>query len=109
MFLDADAGITGVNFAVADSGGVVVVTNEGNGRFSSTAPRVHIALMGLERIVPDWPSASLVLESLARSATGQRLSVYTNVITGPRRTDDPDGRRRSMGHRRQRPHRGPLG
>src|SRR5690606_39511907 len=53
--------------------------------------RVHIALMGLERIVPDWPSASLVLESLARSATGQRLSVYTNVITGPRRADDPDG------------------
>ncbi|HLV90598.1 MAG: iron-sulfur cluster-binding protein [Acidimicrobiales bacterium] len=91
VFLDADAGITGVNFAVADSGSVVVVTNEGNGRFSSTAPRVHIALMGLERIVPDWPSASLVLESLARSATGQRLSVYTNVITGPRRADDPDG------------------
>ncbi|HEX6947858.1 MAG TPA: LutB/LldF family L-lactate oxidation iron-sulfur protein [Acidimicrobiia bacterium] len=91
VFLSADAGITGVNLAVAETGSVIVVTNEGNGRFSSTAPRVHIALMGMERIVPDWPSASLVLESLARSATGQRLSVYTNVITGPRRADDPDG------------------
>lgn len=91
VFLAADAGITGVNLAVADTGSIVVVTNEGNGRFSSTAPRVHIALMGMERIVPDWPSAAVVLESLARSATGQRLSVYTNVITGPRRPGDPDG------------------
>lgn len=90
-FLRADAGITGVNLAVADTGSVVVVTNEGNGRLSSTAPPVHIALMGLERIVSDWPSAAVVLESLARSATGQRLSVYTNVITGPRREGDPDG------------------
>lgn len=90
-FLAADAGITGVNLAIADTGSVVVVTNEGNGRLSSTAPRVHIALMGMERVVADWPSAAVVLESLARSATGQRLSVYTNVITGPRRADDPDG------------------
>lgn len=90
-FLEADAGITGVNLAVADTGSVVVVTNEGNGRLSSTAPPVHIALMGMERIVADWPSAAVVLESLARSATGQRLSVYTNVVTGPRREGDPDG------------------
>lgn len=90
-FLGADAGITGVNLAVADSGSVVVVTNEGNGRLSSTAPSVHIALMGMERIVADWPSAAVVLESLARSATGQPLSVYTNVLTGPRREGDPDG------------------
>src|SRR5690606_22992707 len=55
VFLAADAGITGVNLAVADTGSIVVVTNEGNGRFSSTAPRVHIALMGMERIGPDWP------------------------------------------------------
>ncbi len=90
-FLEADAGITGVNLAVAETGSVVVVTNEGNGRLSSTAPPVHIALMGMERIVADWPSAAVILESLARSATGQRLSVYTNVITGPRREGDPDG------------------
>jgi L-lactate dehydrogenase complex protein LldF len=90
-FLQADAGITGVNLAIADSGSLVLVTNEGNGRLCSTAPAVHIALMGMERIVPDWPSAAAVLELLARSATGQRLSVYTNVMTGPRTGEDPDG------------------
>lgn len=91
IFLEANAGITGVNLAVADTGSIVIVTNEGNGRLCSTAPRVHIALMGMERIVPDWPAAATILETLARSATGQRLSVYTNVITGPRRPNDPDG------------------
>lgn len=77
--------------AVADSGSVVLVTNEGNGRLTTTAPRVHIALMGMERIVPGWPDAAIILETLARSATGQRLSVYTNVVTGPKKTLDPDG------------------
>jgi L-lactate dehydrogenase complex protein LldF len=91
VFLEADAGISGVNLAVAESGSVVVVTNEGNGRLVTTAPRVHIALMGMERIVSRWEDAAVILEVLARSATGQRLSVYTNVITGPRRQDDPDG------------------
>ena len=91
VFLAADAGISGVNMAVADTGSVVLVTNEGNGRLTTTAPRVHIALMGMERIVPTWPDAAVILETLARSATGQRLSVYTNVITGPRRELDPDG------------------
>jgi L-lactate dehydrogenase complex protein LldF len=91
VFLEADAGISGVNLAVAESGSLVVVTNEGNGRLVTTAPRVHIALMGMERIVPRWEDAAVILEVLARSATGQRLSVYTNVVTGPRRADDPDG------------------
>lgn len=91
LFLRADAGISGVNMAVADSGSIVLVTNEGNGRLITTAPRVHIALMGIERIVSSWSDAAVVLETLARSATGQRLSVYTNVITGPRRVGDPDG------------------
>ena len=91
VFLSADAGISGVNMAVAESGSVVVVTNEGNGRLVTTAPRVHIALMGMERVVPGWEDAAVILETLARSATGQRLSVYTNVVTGPRRPDDPDG------------------
>ena len=90
-FLRADAGVSGVNMAVAETGSVVLVTNEGNGRLITTAPRVHIALMGMERIVSRWEDAAVVLETLARSATGQRLSVYTNVITGPRRGDDPDG------------------
>ena len=91
VFLTADAGVSGVNMAVADSGSLVLVTNEGNGRLITTAPRVHIALMGMERIVSRWEDAAVILEVLARSATGQRLSVYTNVITGPRREADPDG------------------
>jgi L-lactate dehydrogenase complex protein LldF len=90
-FLTADAGITGVNLAIAESGSIVLVTNEGNGRLTSTAPRVHIALMGMERIVTSWEEAAVILEVLARSATGQRLSAYTNVITGPRREADHDG------------------
>ena len=91
VFLTADAGVSGVNMAVAETGSLVIVTNEGNGRLITTAPRVHIALMGMERIVRSWEDASVILEVLARSATGQRLSVYTNVITGPRREGDPDG------------------
>lgn len=91
IFLEADVGISGVNLAVADSGSIVLVTNEGNGRLTTTAPRIHVALMGMERIVPSWADAAVVLEVLARSATGQNLSVYTNVMTGPRRSDDPDG------------------
>jgi L-lactate dehydrogenase complex protein LldF len=91
VFLKADAGISGVNMAIAESGSVVLVTNEGNGRFTTTAPRVHVALMGMERIVSRWEDAAVVLEVLARSATGQRLSVYTNVVSGPRRDGDPDG------------------
>lgn len=91
IFLRADAGITGVNVAIAESGSVVLVTNEGNGRLTSTAPRVHIAVMGMERIVSRWEDAAVILEILARSATGQRLSAYTNVVTGPRRLGDADG------------------
>ncbi|MEX2250878.1 MAG: LutB/LldF family L-lactate oxidation iron-sulfur protein [Acidimicrobiia bacterium] len=91
IFLRADAGISGVNIAVAESGSVITVTNEGNGRLVTTAPRVHIALLGMERIVSRWEDASVILEVLARSATGQRLSSYTNVVTGPRREGDEDG------------------
>lgn len=90
-FLAADMGISGVNFAVAESGSIATVTNEGNGRLTTTAPRVHVALMGMERIVPTTSDLAHMFEVLARSGTGQRLSVYTNVITGPRRPGDPDG------------------
>jgi len=91
VFLRADAGISGVNVAVAESGSLITVTNEGNGRLITTAPRVHIALLGMERLVSRWVDASVILEVLARSATGQRLSSYTNVVTGPRREADEDG------------------
>ena len=90
-FLQADAGISGVNMAVAESGSIVLVTNEGNGRLVTSAPPLHIAVMGMERIVARWEDAGVILELLARSATGQRMSVYTNVLTGPRRHGDPDG------------------
>ncbi|MDH3307663.1 MAG: LutB/LldF family L-lactate oxidation iron-sulfur protein [Acidimicrobiia bacterium] len=91
IFLAADMGISGCNMAIADTGSIVLVTNEGNGRLTTTAPRIHVVVMGMERIVESMPDAATVLEVLARSATGQRLSVYTNVITGPRRPADPDG------------------
>jgi L-lactate dehydrogenase complex protein LldF len=84
VFLAADAGITGVNFAVADSGCFVIVTNEGNGRMCSTLPPVHIGLMGLERIVPSFAELGVLMPLLTGSATGQRASTYLNVIGGPR-------------------------
>jgi L-lactate dehydrogenase complex protein LldF len=91
VFLDADIGISGVNFGVAETGTICVVTNEGNGRMVTTVPRTHIALMGVERIVPTMDDLALMLSLLPRSATGQKLSVYTSVIMSPRRADDPDG------------------
>lgn len=91
IFLQADMGVSGVNFGVASSGSVCTVTNEGNGRLTTTAPRVHVAVMGMERLVPDDTDLAVMLEILPRSATGQALSVYTNIITGPRRPGDPDG------------------
>ncbi len=90
-FLAADMGVSGVNFAVAETGSLCLVENEGNGRLSTTVPRVHVALLGIERIVPTAQDLSVLLRVLARSGTGQALTVYTNVITGPRRADDPDG------------------
>ena len=90
-FLGAGVGITGVNFAVAATGSICLVENEGNGRMCSSLPPTHIALMGLERIVADFAELDVMLNLLARSATGQALTVYTNIITGPRRGDELDG------------------
>ncbi len=91
IFLTADMGISGVNFAVAESGSICLVTNEGNGRFTTTAPRIHVAILGMEKIVPTFEDLGVMLNVLARSATGQKMSVYTSVITGARRPADPDG------------------
>ncbi|MDX1449706.1 MAG: LutB/LldF family L-lactate oxidation iron-sulfur protein, partial [Acidimicrobiia bacterium] len=91
IFLSADMGISGVNFAAADTGTMVTVTNEGNARLCTTAPRIHVAVMGMERVVPTIADMQVMLEVLARSGTGQRLSVYTNFVTGPRHPDDADG------------------
>ena len=90
-YLRADMGITGVNFAVAETGTIVLVENEGNGRLTSTAPRIHVALMGIERTVATMDDLMPLLQVLARSATGQKLSVYTNFVTGPGRPGEADG------------------
>lgn len=83
VFLEADIGISGVNFGVAESGTLCIVTNEGNGRMVTTLPPVHIALMGIERLVPTLDDLALMLYLLPRSATGQKLTVYTSLIHGP--------------------------
>jgi len=91
VFFDADIGISGVNFGVAETGTLCVVTNEGNGRMVTTLPNIHIALMGIERIVPTLDDLALMLSLLPRSATGQKISVYTNLLNSPRQADDADG------------------
>ncbi|MCS7011672.1 MAG: LUD domain-containing protein [Anaerolineales bacterium] len=83
VFLSAKVGISGVNFGVVESGTLVLVTNEGNGRMVTTLPPVHIALMGIERLVPSLDDLALFLSLLPRSATGQKLSVYTSFINAP--------------------------
>ena len=90
-FLQADMGITGANFAVADTGTVVLVTNEGNGRMVTTLPRVHVAVMGVEKVVPSLTDLAVFLAILAKSATGQKLSVYTSLVRGPRKPDELEG------------------
>ncbi len=83
VFLGADIGLSGVNFGVAATGGLCLVTNEGNGRMVTTLPRVYIALMGMERLVRNFDELALMLSLLPRSATGQKLSVYTQIIHRP--------------------------
>lgn len=90
-FLEADIGISGCNFAVAESGSVVLVSNEGNARLTTTLPKVHIAIMGMERIVPTWNELDIVASMLTRSATGQKISVYLTAVNGPRLPEDLDG------------------
>ncbi len=90
-FLQADLGITGANFAVAETGTVVLVTNEGNGRMATSLPRVHVAVMGVEKVIPSMTDLAVFLAILAKSATGQKLSVYTTLVQGPRRAGELEG------------------
>jgi L-lactate dehydrogenase complex protein LldF len=90
-FLAADVGITGANFLVAETGTSVIVTNEGNGDLTQTLPGIHVVLASIEKIVPTLEDLSTILRLLARSATGQEMSVYTTLSTGPRRPGEPDG------------------
>jgi L-lactate dehydrogenase complex protein LldF len=90
-FLRADVGITGANFLVAQTGSVVLVENEGNARMVTTRPRVHVAVAGLEKVIPRLADLAVFLPLLVRSATGQRLSVYVSLLSGPRRPRELDG------------------
>ena len=90
-FLAADIGITGANFLVADSGAVVIVENEGNARLTSSAPPIHIAIVGIEKLIPRAQDLAVFLKLLGRSATGQPLTVYTSFLSGPRRPGELDG------------------
>jgi L-lactate dehydrogenase complex protein LldF len=90
-FIDADVGITGANFLIAETGTSVIVTNEGNGDLTQLLPRMHIVVASIEKVVPTLEDATTILRVLARSATGQEMSTYTTFSTGPRRAGDPDG------------------
>ncbi|MBL8589751.1 MAG: iron-sulfur cluster-binding protein [Methylobacteriaceae bacterium] len=90
-FIEADVGITGANFLVAETGSSVIVTNEGNGDLTQTLPKVHVVIASIEKITPTMEDVAQLLRVLARSATGQEMSVYTTFSTGPRRPGDPDG------------------
>jgi len=90
-FLDADVGMTGANFLVAETGSAVIVTNEGNADLTRTLPRMHIVTASIEKLVPTLEDATTLLRVLARSATGQEFSVYTTFASGPRAADEHDG------------------
>ncbi len=90
-FMTADVGISGVNFAVAQTGTLCLVENEGNGRLTTTVPPCHIAVTGIEKVVEHLEDISPLLALLTRSATGQHITTYVNMISGPRRDAELDG------------------
>jgi L-lactate dehydrogenase complex protein LldF len=90
-YFEADVGVTGANFLIAETGSTVIVTNEGNGDLTQTLPKVHVVVTSIEKVVPTLEDCATILRVLARSATGQEMSVYTTLSTGPRRPEDLDG------------------
>lgn len=90
-FLSADMGISGGNFLIAETGSVALVTNEGNGRMVTTAPKIHVAITGIEKVLPTLDDLATIMRLLPRSATGQSISNYVTVLTGPKAKDDIDG------------------
>jgi L-lactate dehydrogenase complex protein LldF len=90
-FAAADIGVTGANFAVAESGTICVVENEGNARLCAALPRVHIVVMGIEKVIPRWDDLAVFLRLLPRAATGQKLTSYVSFFSGPRRADELEG------------------
>jgi L-lactate dehydrogenase complex protein LldF len=90
-YLEADAGITGANFLIADSGSIALSENEGNTRLSTTFPKIHIAVVGIEKIIPSMNDLDLFWPLLSTHGTGQNLTVYNSIITGPRQPMETDG------------------
>lgn len=90
-FLTADMGITGGNFIVAETGGIGFVMNEGNGRMVTSMPSVHVAIVGIEKVVETLEDYAILTQLIARAGTGQKLTVYTHMVNSPRRPDEPDG------------------
>ncbi len=84
-FLEADMGITGANFGLVETGAICIVTNEGNARMVTSLPRIHVVVMGIEKLLQSLADLDSFLKLLARSATGQKLTVYTTLVQGPRR------------------------
>jgi L-lactate dehydrogenase complex protein LldF len=91
QFAAAEAGISGVNFAVAETGTLVLIENEGNGRLSTTLPPLHVAVMGIEKVIERLDDLPPLLALLPRSATGQPITTYVNMITSPRKAGEKDG------------------
>ncbi len=90
-FAQAEMGVTGGNFLVAETGTVVLISNEGNARLTTSVPRVMVSVVGIEKVIPQLSDLPIFLKVLARAATGQKLSIYTSMITGPRREGEGDG------------------
>src|SRR5581483_534715 len=90
-FVSAGMGISGANFLIAETGSVVLIENEGNGRYGVSVPPVHVAVTGIEKVVPRWVDAEVLLQLLPRAATGQKMSSYVSFLNGPRREGEPDG------------------
>jgi len=90
-FFSAEMGITGANFLVADEGMIALTTNEGNGRLGSSLPRIHVAVTGIEKVIPRMQDLALIWPTLARAAVGQSVACYNTLIGGPRTASEPDG------------------
>jgi L-lactate dehydrogenase complex protein LldF len=90
-FLSADMGVSGANFIVAETGSTLIVTNEGNGRMVTSLPKVHVAITGIEKVVPTLEDVATLIRLLPRHGTGQSITNYISVNTGPRRAGDSDG------------------
>ncbi|MBV9106838.1 MAG: iron-sulfur cluster-binding protein [Verrucomicrobia bacterium] len=90
-YIQADIGISGANFGIAETGMISITENEGNGRLTTALPKVHVALMGIEKVIPRLSDLALFLPLLATAGTGQQITCYNSLIGGPRQSDEPDG------------------